>query len=149
MVVGNVNGGQNPGFVELVNKPQTPYGYQAASAAPLNGPAEDVYEGPKQEKKKGGFLKGLLITLGVAGALVGANRLAHSKGWLKPIEGEATSFVDKYIKKPLKSIDDFVVEKYNKIFKKGSKVEAPKGDGPDAPKGGSEAPEGGSEAPEA
>jgi hypothetical protein len=117
MVVGNVNGGQNPGFVELVNKPQTPYGYQAASAAPLNGPAEDVYEGPKQEKKKGGFLKGLLITLGVAGALVGANRLAHSKGWLKPIEGEATSFVDKYIKKPLKSIDDFVVEKYNKIFK--------------------------------
>jgi hypothetical protein len=139
MTVGNVNGGQNPAFVDLVNKPQAAYAYQAPQAAPLQGPSQDVYEGPRQEEKKSSFLSKALTTLVVAGALVGLNRYAHHKDakFLKFEEG-SEKFVDKYIKKPLKSVDDFVMKYYNKWFKSGEKAAGKEGG--DAPKEGGETP---------
>lgn len=139
MTVGNVNAGQNPAFVELVNKPQASYGYQV-QAAPLQGPSQDVYEGPRQEKKSS-FLSTALKTILVAGVIVGANRYAHYKDakFLKFEEG-SEKFVDKYLRKPAKQVDDFVMKYYNKWFKSAEK-EA--GKGGETPKSGETPKDGG------
>lgn len=120
--VSGVNGSQNQQFVELVNKPQGSYQNNAQPISMPPQPEMDSYEGPKEEKKKGSILGKILTTLVVAGALVGLNRFAHSKKlqWLTPNEGESAKFVDKFIKKPLKSIDDYVLTSWNKITKKGA-----------------------------
>lgn len=126
MSISGVNAAQqSQAFGELVNKPQAAYANPPILT--MNGqPEADVYEGTQQEEKKGSFLGTVFKTLLFAGATIGLNRYAHSKGWLKPVEKDATGFMEKYVKKPLNKLDEIVLEKYNKWFKKG---EAPKTDG--------------------
>jgi hypothetical protein len=120
--VSGVNGSQNQQFVELVNKPQGSYQNNSQPVAMQSQPEMDSYEGPKEEKKKGSILGKILTTLVVAGALVGLNRFAHHKEWIKPATEGSKEFADKFIKKPLNELDKFVLENWNKITKKGAKA---------------------------
>lgn len=123
MAIGGINGAQSQPFVELANKPQMAYANPPILS--MNGqPEMDSYEGP-QEEKKGSFLGKVVKTILFAGAVIGLNRYAHSKEWIKPVEENATGFVNKYIKKPLNSLDEYVVKKYDKIFNKEAAKEAP------------------------
>ena len=125
--VSGVNSSQNQPFVELVNKPQTSYS-QISQQVPMpiqQQPETDVYEGPVQEKKKGSVLGKILTTLVIAGAAIGLNRIAHNNKWIKTAAEDSEKFADKYIKKPLNRVDDYVVKTWEKVFKKGAKAEAP------------------------
>jgi len=125
MAVSGVNGAQSPEFVELVNKPQVAYVNNTPQMSMNGQPMYDVYEGPRQEKKKSSVLGKIFKTLILAAALVGLNRYAHHKEWIKPVAEDAEGFANKFIKKPLNSVDDYVLKTYNKCFKKGVPEVAP------------------------
>lgn len=117
MAVSSINGAQNQAFVDLANQPQATYVDKPLMT--MNGqPEMDSYEGPRQEEEKGSFLGKAFKTLIFAGAVIGLNRYAHSKEWIKPVEENATGFINKFIKKPLNSLDNYVVKAYEKYFKK-------------------------------
>ena len=119
--VSGVNGSQNQPFVELVNKPQMSYSQNNPQQMSMQQqPEMDVYEGPKEEKKKGSIFGKVLTTLVVIGAAIGLNRIAHNNHWIKQA-GENPEGFAKYIQKPLNSADEYVRKTWKNIFKKESK----------------------------
>ena len=92
-------------------------------------PQADIYQGPRQEEKKGSFLGKVFKTLIFAAAVVGLNRLAHSGSnpLLKPVAEGATGFANKYIRKPLNNLDSWVVKTWQKYFPKGAEKAASEG----------------------
>lgn len=128
MSVSGVNGSQNQAFVDLVNRPQTAYANAPQPMYMAAQPQADVYQGPKQEEKKGSFLGKVFKTLIFAAAVVGLNRVAHKTKLIQPVKEGATGFVNKYIRKPLNNVDEWVLKTWQKYFNKA----AAKTDGSDA-----------------
>jgi len=118
MVVGAINGVQNPSFVELVNQPQIVSANNAQQMSAYEQPRFDSYEGPRQEKEKSSLLSKLFKTVLFAGALVGLNRIAHNSKLIKNLEGSGEGIMQKYIQKPLNVVDEYVMKTYNKWFPK-------------------------------
>ncbi len=120
--VSGINSSQNQPFVELVNKPQMSYNQNNPQQMSMQQqPEMDVYEGPKEEKKKGSIFGKVLTTLVVVGAAIGLNRIAHNNHWIKQAGENPEKFVEKYIQKPLNNVDEYVVKTWKNIFKKESK----------------------------